>query len=136
MFNDKLSTKTTMAANRTTCFLPEEEYNRIRSQYAKFNEPWQSSELEELKTMATDGVPLGNIAIQLQRTPNSVKMKLRSLGLYTPRPAAKPWSSDDEVRLVKMYNDDVPFEEIAGEFGRSVKAVVSRLVQLRVKLFN
>lgn len=125
-----------MAANRTTCFLPEEEFNRIKSQYAKFNEPWQSSEVEELKTMATDGVPLGNIAIQLQRTPNSVKMKLRSLGLYTPKPSSKPWSSDDESRLIQLYNDEVPFEEIADEFGRSVRAVVSRLVHLRVKLFN
>lgn len=125
-----------MALNRTTCFLPQEEYDRIKSQYAKFNEPWQSSEVDELKTMATDCIPLGNIAIQLQRTPNSVKMKLRSLGLYTPRPASRPWSADDEAKLIRMYNDDVPFEEIAGEFGRSVKAVISRLVQLRVKLFN
>ena len=125
-----------MAANRTTCFLPIEEYNRIKSQYAKFNEPWQSSEVDELKTMATDGAPLGNIAIQLQRTPNSVKMKLRSLGLYTPKPSSKPWSSDDESRLIQLYNDEVPFEEIADEFGRSVRAVVSRLVHLRVKLFN
>lgn len=125
-----------MSFNRTTCFLPMEEYNRIKSQYAKFNEPWQTSEVEELKTMATDGVPMGNIAIQLQRTPNSVKMKLRSLGLYTPKPSSRPWTPDDEAKLIRMYNDDIPFEDIAQEFGRSVSAVVSRLVLLRVKLFN
>ena len=96
-----------MAANRTTCFLPIEEYNRIKSQYSKFNEPWQSSEVEELRMMTTDGIPLGDIALQLQRTPNSVKMKLRSLGLYTPKPASKPWSTDDEAKLVQLYNDDV-----------------------------
>lgn len=125
-----------MANNRTTCFLPIEEYNRIKSQYAKFNEPWQSSEVDELKTMTADGVPLGNIALQLQRTPNSVKMKLRSLGLYTPKPASKPWSTDDEAKLVQLYNDDVPFDQIAEVFGRSVRAIISRLVYLRVKLFN
>ena len=125
-----------MAANRTTCFLPIEEYNRIKSQYAKFNEPWQSSEVEELRMMTTDGIPLGNIALQLQRTPNSVKMKLRSLGLYTPKPASKPWSTDDEAKLVQLYNDDVPFDQIAEVFGRSVRAIISRLVYLRVKLFN
>ena len=125
-----------MAANRTTCFLPIEEYNRIKSQYAKFNEPWQSSEVDELKTMTTDGIPLGNIALQLQRTPNSVKMKLRSLGLYTPKPASKPWSTDDEAKLVQLYNDDVPFDQIAEVCGRSVRAIISRLVYLRVKLFN
>ena len=125
-----------MANNRTTCFLPLEEYNRIKSQYAKFNEPWQSSEVDELKTMTADGVPLGNIALQLQRTPNSVKMTLRSLGLYTPKPASKPWSTDDEAKLVQLYNDDVPFDQIAEVFGRSVRAIISRLVYLRVKLFN
>ena len=125
-----------MAANRTTCFLPIEEYNRIKSQYAKFNEPWQSSEVEELRMMTADGVPLGNIALQLQRTPNSVKMKLRSLGLYTPKPASKPWSTDDEAKLVQLYNDDVPFDQIAEVCGRSVRAIISRLVYLRVKLFN
>ena len=125
-----------MAANRTTCFLPIEEYNRIKSQYAKFNEPWQSSEVEELRMMITDGIPLGNIALQLQRTPNSVKMKLRSLGLYTPKPASKPWSTDDEAKLVQLYNDDVPFDQIAEVCGRSVRAIISRLVYLRVKLFN
>lgn len=125
-----------MAANRTTCFLPIEEYNRIKSQYAKFNEPWQSSEVEELRMMTTDGIPLGNIALQLQRTPNSVKMKLRSLGLYTPKPASKPWSTDDEAKLVQLYNDDVPLDQIAEVFGRSVRAIISRLVYLRVKLFN
>lgn len=125
-----------MANNRTTCFLPIEEYNRIKSQYAKFNEPWQSSEVDELKTMTADGVPLGNIALQLQRTPNSVKMKLRSLGLYTPKPASKPWSTDDEAKLVQLYNDDVPLDQIAEVFGRSVRAIISRLVYLRVKLFN
>lgn len=125
-----------MANNRTTCFLPIEEYNRIKSQYAKFNEPWQSSEVEELRMMTTDGIPLGNIALQLQRTPNSVKMKLRSLGLYTPKPASKPWSTDDEAKLVQLYNDDVPFDQIAEVCGRSVRAIISRLVYLRVKLFN
>ena len=125
-----------MANNRTTCFLPIEEYNRIKSQYAKFNEPWQASEVDELKTMTADGVPLGNIALQLQRTPNSVKMKLRSLGLYTPKPASKPWSTDDEAKLVQLYNDDVPLDQIAEVFGRSVRAIISRLVYLRVKLFN
>ncbi|MBO4476609.1 MAG: hypothetical protein J5737_07815 [Bacteroidales bacterium] len=113
-----------------------EEYNRIKSQYSKFNEPWQSSEVDELKTMAADNVPVGDIAMQLQRTPNSVKMKLKSLGLYTAKPASKPWSNDDEAKLVQLYNNDVPFEDMAQEFGRSVGAIISRLVQLRVKLFN
>ena len=92
-----------MKPNRTTCFLSQEAFDRIKSNYSKFNEPWQDSEIEELKTMAADQVPFEQIANQLQRTPNSVKMKLKSLGLYTPKPMPGTWRSDDEARLIEMY---------------------------------
>ena len=125
-----------MKPNRSTCFLSQEAFDRIKSNYSKFNEPWQGSEIEELKTMAADQVPFEQIANQLQRTPNSVKMKLKTLGLYTPKPMPGTWSSDDEARLIEMYNDDLPFEDIAQELGRSVSAVVTRLVHLRINLFE
>ena len=113
-----------------------EDFNRIKSQYSKFNEPWQSSEIEELKNMKADDVPIQAIAQQLQRTPGSIRMKLKSLGLYTPRPAAVPWTEEDENRLVAMYSDGIPFEEMAETIGRSVTAIISRLVRLRMNLFN
>ena len=125
-----------MKPNRTTCFLSQEAFDRIKSNYSKFNEPWQDSEIEELKTMAADQVPFEQIANQLQRTPNSVKKKLKSLGLYTPKPMPGTWRSDDEARLIEMYNDGLPFEDIAQELGRSVSAVVTRLVHLRINLFD
>lgn len=125
-----------MKPNRTTCFLSQEEFNRIKSQYTKFNEAWQDSEIEELKSMAADQLSLEDISAQLQRTPNSVKMKMKALGLYTPKPSPAAWSSEDESKLVKLYNEGVPFEEIAAELSRSVSAVVTRLVHLRVNLFN
>ena len=125
-----------MRTNFPPRFLSMEDFNRIKSQYAKFNEPWQSSEIEELKSMSADGVPIQTIANQLQRTPSSVKMKLISLGLYTPKPAPAPWTEEEENNLVAMYNDGVPFEEMAEKSNRTVNAVVSRLVRLRVNLFN
>lgn len=125
-----------MNSSRSTYFLAPEEFARIKSQYSKFNEPWQSSEVEELKTMNADSVPIQAIADQLQRTPNSIKMKLKSLGLYVPRAAPAPWTEEDEDRLVAMYNSGVPFEDMAEKTGRSVSAVVSRLVRLRINLFN
>lgn len=86
-----------MSPNRTTCFLSQEEFDRIKATYAKFNEPWQSAETEVLKAMASDGVSLESMATQLQRTPGAIKMKLKSLGLYTPGPAPKPWTEEDEA---------------------------------------
>ena len=126
----------TMAENRRTLFLPPEEYDRLKAAYPKFNEPWQTDEMEELKSMAADKVPLAEMSSQLGRTVNSLKMKLKSLGLYEPRPAPRPWEDGDEKLLVQMYNDGVPFEEMAEHFGRTQGAIVSRLVKLRVNLFN
>ena len=125
-----------MTANRKTLFLPPEEYDRLKAAYPKFNEPWQSDEVEELKSMAADKVPLKEMSAQLGRTTNSLKMKLKSLGLYEPRPAPKPWEEEDEKLLVQMYNDGVPFEEMAEHFDRTPSAIISRLVKLRVDLFN
>lgn len=125
-----------MSLNRKTCFLPQEEFDRIKSQYAKFNEPWQSDEIEELKTMATDQVPLKDISSQLQRTTNSIKMKLKSLGLFKPREVSRQWTPDDEAELIKMYNDNVPFEEMATHFNRTQRALIAKLVKLRIDLFN
>jgi len=125
-----------MTTNRNTFFLPQEEFDRLKGQYAKFNEPWQSDEIGELKSMAEDNIPIKDMSEQLQRTPNGIRMKLKALGLYTPRAVPRPWKEAEDRSLVSMYNDNVPFEEIAKSLGRSEKAIVSRLVNLRVKIFN
>ena len=125
-----------MAPNRKTLFLGPEEFERLKAEYPKFNEPWQTDEVEELKSMAADNLPYREMSEQLGRTANSIKMKLKSLGLYEPRPAPVAWTETDERLLVQMYCEGLPFEEIADHFGRSVNAIVSRLVRLRVNLFE
>lgn len=125
-----------MKANRTTCFLLQEAYDRIREQYARFNEPWKEEETEEMKVQFAGGQPLDAIAQRLQRTPNSIRMRLKSLGLIVSQPAAKPWTQEDEELLIDLYEDGEPFEDIAEYFGRSVNAIVARLVRLRVRLFS
>ena len=125
-----------MTANRKTLFLPQEEYDRLKAAYPKFNEPWQSDEVEELKSMAADKVPLKEMSAQLGRTSNSLKMKLKSLGLYDPKPMPKQWSKEDEDLLVEMYKNEVSFEDMADILERTPQAVVSRLVKLRMDLFS
>ena len=115
-------------------FLTPEQYGNLKGRYAKFNEPWTEEETEELKQMAADGVTRADMSAQLGRSPNAIKMKLQSLGLYVPKPAAKPWTPEDEKALVKLYRDGVSFENLAATLDRTENAVISRLVRLRAAI--
>ena len=84
-------------------FLTPEQYSDLKGRYAKFNDPWTAEETEELKQMAADGISRADMSAQLGRSPNAIKMKLQSLGLYVPKPAARPWSADDDASLVRQY---------------------------------
>ena len=112
-------------------FLTPEQYADLKGRYAKFNEPWTADEAEELRQMAQDGVSREEMSAQLGRTPNAVKMKLQSLGLYVPKPAARLWTSEDEHLLVKLYREGISFAELATVFGRTEGAILRRLILLR-----
>ena len=112
-------------------FLSPDQYSDLKGRYAKFNEPWTADEVEELRRMAADGVPRAEMSEQLGRTPNSIRMKLQSLGLYTPKPAAKPWTDLDDDTLVKMYREGASFTTLAATFYRSENAIITRLIRLR-----
>ena len=115
-------------------FLTPEQYADLKGRYAKFNEPWTADEAEELRQMAADGVSREEMSAQLGRTPNAVKMKLQSLGLYVPKPAARPWTPADEAELVRLYREGVPFATLAAAFGRTEGAILSRLIRLRASV--
>ncbi|MBO4467086.1 MAG: Myb-like DNA-binding domain-containing protein [Bacteroidales bacterium] len=121
---------------RNTAFLPQEQFDLIRSKYSRFNEPWLKEEVEELTSMATENVSHEQMAEQLQRTPSSVRMKLKALGLYSPKPMMPRWTDEDDKLVVQMYDQGVSFEDMAQHFNRSPKAIVARLVNLRIKLFE
>ena len=112
-------------------FLSPEQYADLKGRYAKFNEPWTAEEAEELGQMAADGVTRAEMAAQLGRSPGAIKMKLQSLGLYVPKPAAKPWTPEDERLLVKLYREGISFAELASVFGRTEGAILRRLILLR-----
>ena len=112
-------------------FLTPEQYGDLKGRYAKFNEPWTADEVDELRRMAADGVPRAEMAEQLGRTPNAIRMKLQSLGLYVPKPAAKPWTPLDDDALVKLYREGASFTTLAATFGRSDNAILKRLILLR-----
>ena len=115
-------------------FLTPEQYSDLKGRYAKFNEPWTADETEELKQMAHDGVSRTEMSAQLGRSPGSVKMKLQSLGLYVPKPVARPWSSEDDAALVRQYCDGASIATLAAAFGRTENAILRRLILLRAGL--
>ena len=115
-------------------FLSPEQYEALKGRYAKFNEPWTSEEAEELKQMAADGVSRADMSQQLGRSPGAIKMKLQSLGLYVPKPAARPWSAEDDASLVSQYLAGASFAALAAAFGRTENAIISRLIRLRAGL--
>ena len=112
-------------------FLSPDQYSDLKGRYAKFNEPWTPDEVEELRRMAADNVPRADMSEQLGRTPNAIRMKLQSLGLYTPKPAAKPWTPLDDDALVKLYREGASFTTLSSTFGRSENAILKRLILLR-----
>ena len=121
---------------RNTAFLSQEEFDIIRKSFSRFNDPWLKEEIEELKSMAAENVSFEQMSQQLQRTPNSIRLKLKSLGLYTSKPLQPRWSEEDDKLVVQMYDQGVSFEDMSQQFGRSERAIIARLVHLRVKLFQ
>ena len=115
-------------------FLSPEQYDDLKCRYVKFNEPWAADEVDELRRMAADGVPRAEMSEQLGRTPNAIKMKLQSLGLYVPKPAAKPWTDLDDDALVKLYREGASFTTLAATFSRSENAIITRLIRLRAAI--
>lgn len=116
-------------------FMEPEDYARMKEKYPKFNEPWTKEDVSELEAMAQDKVALDAMAESLQRTNNAVRMKLKALGLWESRPKGLPWTEEANRDLVEMYEEGEAFEDMAARFNRSINAVVSHLVHLRVSLF-
>lgn len=117
-----------------TFFLTPEQYGQMKQRYDRFNEPWSTDEVAELRQMAADGLPRSEMAAQLGRSPNAIRMKLQALGLYFPKASARPWTEQDEETLLSMYRSGTSFTEMADHFGRSERAIITRLVLLRAGL--
>ena len=115
-------------------FLTPEQYSDLKGRYAEFNDPWTAEETEKLKQMAADGISRADMSAQLGRSPNAIKMKLQSLGLYVPKPAARPWSADDDASLVRQYLAGASFATLATTFNRTENAILKRLILLRAGL--
>ena len=125
-----------MAPNRSTYFLPQEEFDKIKEKYPKFNEPWTSEDENILYELTENNATRKEMSEKLGRTPRSIKMKLLELGLYEKKNSARAWTENEEQKLVSLYNSGADFENISLELGRSVNAIVKRLIHMRMKIFD
>ncbi len=116
-------------------FMGPEEYAAMKEKYPKFYEQWTEDEITKLKELYAQEKPLEEISQELQRTPKSIRMRLQSLGLYTPKPAPRGWTEDEDETLKAMFNDGVSFDDMAIQLGRSPRTIVTRLVHLRMNIF-
>lgn len=116
-------------------FMSPELFAEMRAKYPKFYEPWKEVEVERVKQLFEEGKSMEDIAKDIQRSPKSVRMKLKALGLYTPVNRSRAWPPDDDETLKAMYRDGVSFDDMATQLDRSPKAIVARLVHLRMNLF-
>lgn len=112
-----------------------ELFAEMRAKYPKFYEPWKEDEVERVKQLFEEGKSMEDIAKDIQRSPKSVRMKLTASGLYTPVNKSRAWTPDDDETLKDMYRDGVSFDDMATQLDRSPKAIVARLVRLRMNLF-
>lgn len=93
--------------------------------------PWSEREKDYLRKAYALGQSDVEIAAELGRTVSSIHNKRRVLGLCGNR--CSKWSTDEDKKLVKLYNKGLTYNEIGQLIGRSYEAVNSRLGRLRIK---
>lgn len=117
---------------------------------------WSEQESEYVASRHRDGIDAEVIAAELGRTANSIRYKLHALGLgpfpgsNTSRPPApprtptytmedlrqvhpnshKPWTPQDDKRLVERAQQGASIPELMAEFGRNHGAITSRLARV------
>lgn len=122
--------------NRSTYFLPKERFDEIRQKYPKFNEPWSNEEVNTLVEMCAHNTSKKEMSIVLGRSPKSVKLKLLEMGLLKKSKAGKQWTKKEDQLLMQGYSEGMSFLDMAETFQISVEEIITRLVNLRMNIFE
>lgn len=103
--------------------------------------PYSSTEIVELRALAARGASNAEIAHHLGRTPGSVRRKAAKCGITIHRRITMPsgervynspgaWSEAEITQLRAAVARGISTRRIASEFGRSYKAVMSKMHRL------
>ena len=92
---------------------------------------WTSREVEQLKKMRRDEIPVRIIAERLNRPISAVNSKLYYLSIfdcsYTPVRRCKTWTVQEIETAQARYDGGVPAKVIARELGVSANALYQQL---------
>lgn len=95
---------------------------------------WSAQEEVRLIELYNEGVPGAEVAQALGRGGKSVHVRLTVLsqkGRVVLRSIERPWSMQDDLRLMVLYRKGMPVPTIAEELSRTVDAVYHRTSVLR-----
>lgn len=81
---------------------------------------WTDEEVERLRQMRENGIKIGDMAFELNRSNDSVYQKLRELG-YTE--TVRNWTDEELARLDELRGHGATYEQIGKELNRSPSAV-------------
>ena len=114
--------------------LTAEEIARIQQKYPRFLSKWTEAEEKDAREQYFDDVPIDEIALDLGRTPKSVKLKLKELGILLPQNPGRKWTKEEDTFLENLLGDDITLTEICETMGRSRSSVMTRLLKMRDSL--
>ena len=92
---------------------------------------WSIEELEELKELVASGKPTNEIAKQLDRTENSIQLKMRKLNITSPNLSKRKWTKEDTQLLIDWWGDH-SMENIAKKLNRSVSSIKNKAFLLKL----
>ena len=95
---------------------------------------WTAQEEVRLIELYNEGVPGAAVACALGRGEKSVRTRLTVLsqkGRVVLRSIERPWSMQDDLRLMALYRKGTPVPTIAEELSRTLTAVYHRASTLR-----
>jgi hypothetical protein len=87
---------------------------------------WTPGELDRLRLLWRDRVPIADVAAALERSPAAVQTRARMVGLPSRRLS---WSRAEEFRLLELLEAHHPYADIARILGRTEQAVRDRCAQ-------
>lgn len=96
---------------------------------------WTPEELDQLRSLYRSG-PTAELARQMGRSENALRIKARKIGLYKPRVrvlhSEKYWTSGD-IQMLQEFYPATPTKEIAQRLGRPVKGIRLKAHKLGIK---
>lgn len=94
---------------------------------------WSTEEINKLTQLYESGIKTSDIAIEMDRTINSIESKLRKIGLMQSKNVGKPnksgnvWKEKDIIELRQLVNEGYTVKQLAEYFNRTEMAILLKV---------